>query len=219
MEMMRQQGGQLQLLVPRAVQRRSVLDDGVFLTSYTLVVGSHAAYSTMNGYFVPFSCGGLSQPWNTLPFPTVAGESLIRPSNCIVRLPGKRSGMYELSVLVVMGFGTHLVTHRAGYLLLPPLDCTMAPLPDNLCQIGPCTGCNKKQSASKSSPCTLCQEELVCRSYSQACTCCGACRTNPSWHLELKAKTVTDIPSLPGTASFFMLCDKSTHLYRQFGSR
>ena len=40
-----------------------------------------------------------------------------------------------------------------------------------------------------------------------------ACRTNPSWHLEVKAKTVADIPSLPGTASFFMLYDENTHLY------
>ena len=74
-------------------------------------------------------------------------------------------------------------------------------------------GCNKKQSASKRSPCTLCQKELVCGSCSQAGTCCGACRTNPGWHLEFKAKTVTDTPSLPGTASFFMLCDENTHLY------
>ena len=100
------------------------------------------------------------------------------------------------------------VTHRAGYPVLPPLDCTMAPPPDNIGQVGPCTGCNKKQSASKRSPCIL-----VCRSCSQAGTCCGACRTNPSWHLEFKAKTVTDTPSLPGTASFFMLCDENTHLY------
>ena len=40
------------------------------------------------------------------------------------------------------------------------------------------------------------------------------CRANPSWRLELKAKTVTYIPSLPGVASFFMLCDENTHLYR-----
>ena len=33
------------------------------------------------------------------------------------------------------------------------------------------------------------------------------------WHLEFKAKTVTDVPSLPGTACFFMLCDENTHLY------
>ena len=118
--------------------------------------------------------------------------------------------MYEPLVLIVMGFGTHRVTHRAGYLVLPPLDCTMAPPPDNLRQVGPCTGCNKKQSASKRSPCTLCQEELVCRSCSQARTCC---RTKPGWHLEFKTKTVTDTPSLPGTASFFMLCDENTHLY------
>ena len=199
--------------VHRAVQRRLVPDDGIFLTSYAVVVGSHAADSTTNGYFVPFSSGGLPQPWNTLPFPTVAGESLICPSDCIVPLPGKRSGMYEPLVLVVMGFGTHRVTHRAGYPVLTPLDCTMAPLLDNLGQVGPCTGCNKKQSASKRSPCTLCQEELVCRSCSHASTCCGACRTNPGWHLEFKAKTVTDSPSLPGTASFFMLCDENTHLY------
>ena len=199
--------------VHRAVQRRHVPGDVIFLTSYTLVVGSHAADSTTNGYFVPFSSGGLPQPWNALPFPTVPGESLICPSDCIVRLPGKRSGMYEPLVLIVMGFGTHRVNHHAGYPVLPPLDCTMAPPPDNLGQVVPCTGCNKKQSASKRSPCTLCQEELVCRSCSQAGTCCGACRTNPGWHLEFKAKTVTDIPSLPGTASFFMLCDENTHLY------
>ena len=171
------------------------------------------ADSTTNGYFLPLSCGGFPQPWNTLPFPTVAGESLIGPSDCILRLHGKRSGMYEPLVLIVMGFGTHRVTHRAGYPVLVPLDCTMVPPPDNLGQVGPCTGCNKKQSASKRSPCTLCQEELVCRSCSQAGTCCGACRTNPGWHLEFNAKTVTDTPSLPGTASFFMLCDENTHLY------
>ena len=199
--------------VHRAVQRRLVPDDGIFLTSYTLVVGSHAVDSTTNGYFMPFSSGGLPQPWNTLPFPMVAGESLICPSDCIVRLPGKRSGMYEPLVLIVMDFGTHRVNHRAGYPVLPPLDCTMAPPPDNLGQVGPCTGCNKKQSGSKRSPCTLCQEKLVCRSCSQAGTCCGACRTNPGWHLEFKAKTVTDTPSVPGTASFFMLCDENTHLY------
>ena len=39
------------------------------------------------------------------------------------------------------------------------------------------------------------------------------CRTKPSWHLEFKTKTVTDVPSLPGTASFFMLCDENTHVY------
>ena len=33
--------------------------------SYTLVVGSLAVDSTTNGYFVPFSSGGLHQPWNT----------------------------------------------------------------------------------------------------------------------------------------------------------
>ena len=43
--------------------------------------------------------------------------------------------------------------------------------------------------------------------------CFGARRTNPGWPLEFNAKTVTDIPSLPGAASFFMLCDKNTHLY------
>ena len=199
--------------VHRAVQRRLVLDDGIFLMSYTLVVGSHAADSTTNEYFIPFSCGGLPQPWNTLPFPTVAGESLICPSDCMVCLPGKRSGMYEPLVPFVMGFGTHCVTHRAEYPVLPPLDCTMAPTPDNIGQVGPCTGCKKKQSASKRSPCTQCQEELVCRSSSQVGTCCGAYRTNPGWHLEFKAKTVTDTPCLPGTASFFMLCDEKTHLY------
>ena len=35
----------------------------------------------------------------------------------------------------------------------------------------------------------------------------------PRLALGIKAKTVTDIPSLPDTASFFMLCDESTHLY------
>ena len=199
--------------VHRAVQRRLVPDDGIFLMSYALVVGSHAADSTTNGYFVPFNFGGLPQPWNTLPFPTVAGESLICPSDCIVRLPGKGSGMYEALVLIVMGFGTHRVTHSAGYPNLPPLDCTMAPPADNFGEVGPCIGCSKKQSASKRSPCTLCEEELVCRRCSQARTCCGACRTNPGRHLEFKAKTVTDTPSLPGTASFFMLCDETTHLY------
>ena len=199
--------------VHRAVQRRLVPDDRSFLTSYTVVVESHAAHSTTNGYLVPFSSGGLPQPWNTLPFPTVAGESLICPSDCIGHLLGKRSGMYEPLVLIVLGFGIHRVTHRAGYLVLPPLDCTMAPLPDNLGQVGPCTGCNKKQSTSKRSPCTLCQEELVCRSCSQAGICCRSCRTNPGWHLEFKAKTVIDTPSLSGTASFFMLCDENTHLY------
>ena len=152
--------------VQRAGPRRLVPDEGIFLPSYTLVVGSHAADSTTNGYFVPFSSGGLPQPWNTLPFPTVAGESFFCPSDCIVRLPWKRSGMYEPLVLIVMGFGTHRVTHCAGYPVLPPLDCTMAPPRDNLGQVGPCTECNKKQSASKRSPCALCQEELVCRSSS-----------------------------------------------------
>ena len=37
---------------------------------------------------------------------------------------------------------------------------------------------------------------------------CAVCRTNSGWHLEFKAKTVTDIPSLPGTASFFMFYDE-----------
>ena len=73
--------------VHRAVQRRLVPDDGI-LTSYTLVVGSHPADSTTNGYLIPFSSGGLPQPWNRLPFPTVAGESLICPSDCNVRLLG-----------------------------------------------------------------------------------------------------------------------------------
>ena len=76
--------------------------------SYTLVVGSHAADSTMNGYFVPLCSGGLPQSWNTLPFPTVAGESLICPSDYNVRLSGKGNGMYEPLVLIVMGFG-HIV--------------------------------------------------------------------------------------------------------------
>ena len=199
--------------VHRAVQRRLVRNDGIFLTSYTLVVGSHAADSTTNGYFVPFRYGGLVQPWNTLPVPTVAGESLFCPLDCLFRLLGKRNGMYEPLVLIVMGFGTHRVTHRAGYLVLPPLDCTMAPPPGNVGQVGPCTGCNKKQSASQRSPWTLCQEELVCRTCSQVGTCRGACRTNPGWHLEFKAKMVTDTPSLPGTARFFMFCDENTHLY------
>ena len=143
--------------IHRAAQRRLVLDDRIFFTSYTLVVGPHAADSTTNGYFVPYSSGGLPQPWNGLPFPTVAGELFICSSDCIVRLPGKRSGMYEPLVLIGMGFGTHRVTHRAKYPVLPPLDCTMAPPPDNLGQDGPCTGCNKKQSASNRSLCTLCQ--------------------------------------------------------------
>ena len=128
-------------------------------------------------------------------------------------LPGKSSGMYEPSVLIVMGFGTHPVPHCAGYPVLPPLGCTMLPPPDNLGQVGRCTGCSKKQSATKRPHCTHCQEELVCRSCSQAGICCGVCRTNLGWLLESKAKTVTDIPSLPGTASFFMLCDENTHLY------
>ena len=62
-------------------------------------------------------------------------------------------------------------------------------------------------------PLYLCQEELVRRSYSQAGICCGVCCTNPGWHLEFKAKTVADIPSLPCTASFFVLCDENTHFY------
>ena len=53
----------------------------------------------------------------------------------------------------------------------------------------------------------------MCLSCSQAGICCGVCRTNLGWHLEFKAKTVTDITSLPGTASFFLLCDENTHLY------
>ena len=59
----------------------------------------------------------------------------------------------------------------------------------------------------------MCQEELVSRSCSQVGACYGACRTNPCWHLEFKAKTVTVTPSLPCTASFFMLCDENTHVY------
>ena len=105
------------------------------------------------------------------------------------------------------------MTHRSRYLVLPPLDCTMTPPPDNLGQVAPCTRFNKKQSASKRFPCTLCQEESSYRRCSPAGTCCGAGGTNPSWHLQFKAKTVTDTPSLPGTASFFMLCDENTHLY------
>ena len=75
-----------------------------------------------------------------LPFPKVPGESLICPADCIVRLLGKRSGMYETLVLIVVGFGTHCATHRAGYPVLPPHDCTMAPPPDNFGHVGPCTG-------------------------------------------------------------------------------
>ena len=145
-------------LVRRAFQRRLVPDDGIFLTSYALVIGSHAADITTNGYFIPFRSRGLPQPCNTLPYPPVPGESLVCPSNCIVRLPGKRSSMYEPLVLIVLGFGTHHVTHRAGYPALPSLDCTMASPLDNLGQVGPCTSCNKKQNASKRCPCTMCQE-------------------------------------------------------------
>ena len=72
---------------------------------------------------------------------------------------------------------------------------------------------NKKQSASKRSPCTVCQEELVFRSCFHTGICCGLCRTNPTWQLEFKAKTITVIPNLRGRASFFMLCDENTHLY------
>ena len=39
------------------------------------------------------------------------------------------------------------------------------------------------------------------------------CGTNPIWAFEFEVKTVTDISSLPGTASFFMLCAEKTHLY------
>ena len=152
--------------VHRAVQRCLVPDDGMILISYILLNGSNTAESATNGYFPPFSSRGLPQPWKTLPFPTEPGESLVGPSDCIARLHGKRSGMHAPLVLVVMGFGTHGVTHRAGYLALPPLDCTMTPPPHNLRQAQPCTGCNKKQSVSKRSPCNLCQEELVCRSCS-----------------------------------------------------
>ena len=63
--------------VDRAVQRCLVPHDGVILTSFTLVVGSHTADSTTNGYFVRFSCGGLPQLWNTLPFPTVPRHSFV----------------------------------------------------------------------------------------------------------------------------------------------
>ena len=121
--------------------------------------------------------------------------------------------MYEPLLLIVMGFGIRRVTHRARYLLLPPLDCTMAPSPDSLGQVGPCIGCNKKQSAGKTSPCTVLQKELVCQSYSQAGFCGGVCRTYSGWHLECKVKRVTDIPCLPGTASFFMLCNENTDFY------
>ena len=86
--------------VHRAVQRRLVPDDGIFLTSYALVVGSHTADSTTNGYFVPLSSGGLPQPRNTLPFPTVPGESLVCPSDCIVRLPGNWVCMSRWSSLL-----------------------------------------------------------------------------------------------------------------------
>ena len=54
----------------------------------------------------------------------VSATCWISASNLIVRLPGKRSGMYEPLVLIGMGFGTHRVTHRAVYPVLPPLDCT-----------------------------------------------------------------------------------------------
>ena len=81
-----------------------------------------------NGYFVPFSSEGLLQPWNTLSFPSEPRESLVQ-SDCIVHLRGKRNGMHEPLVLTVMGFGTHRVTHRAGYPVLRPIDCTMAPPP------------------------------------------------------------------------------------------
>ena len=52
----------------------------------------------------------------------------------------------------------------------------------------------------------------MCRSYSHGIFC-GVCHTNPGWHLEFKAKTVIDMPSLQGMASFFTLCDENTHLY------
>ena len=69
----------------RAVQRYLLPDDGIFLTSYTLVVASHAVDSTTSRYCVPFSSGGLPQPWNALPpFPTEPGEWLVCPSDCIV---------------------------------------------------------------------------------------------------------------------------------------
>ena len=200
-------------LAHRAVQRRLVPDDGIFLTSYTLVVGLHTADITTNGYFVQFISGGLPQLWNVLPFPTEPGESLVFPFDCIVRFRSKRSGVYEPLVLIVMGFETHRVNRLARYPVLPPLDCTMFPRRDNLGQVGPCTGCNKKQSANKRSLCTVCQPELVCRSSSQASICCGVCRPNPHWHLEFKVKLVTDLPSLPSTASFVMLCGENTHLY------
>ena len=70
-----------------------------------------------------------------------------------------------------------------------------------------------QQEAKRHQKVKLCEGELLCQSCSQAGTCCGACRTNPGWHLEFKAKTVTDTPRLPGTASLFMLCDENTHLY------
>ena len=89
----------------------------------------------------------------------------------------------------------------------------MLPPPDDLGQVGQCTGCNKKQSTNKRSPCTLCQQELVCGSCIHAGVCCGLCRTTPGWQLDSKATMVVDIPSLPRTASFFMLCNENTNLY------
>ena len=121
--------------------------------------------------------------------------------------------MHEPLVLILIGFGTHPVPHRATHAVLLALDRTMLPPPNNLGQVGPCIGGNKKQSPSTRSPCTLRQEELVCRSCSQAGMYCAVCRTNPGWHLEFKLKTVTNILSLPGTPSVFMLCTENTHMY------
>ena len=80
-----------------------VPNDDVFLSSYTLLVGSRAVDSPTNGYFVPFNSGGLPQPWKTLPFPSELNGPL----------DGKRRGMQEPMVLIVMGFETHCATHRA----------------------------------------------------------------------------------------------------------
>ena len=69
------------------------------------------------------------------------------------------------------------------------------------------------QSAGKRSSCTLCQEELVCRSCFRERICGGMCRTILGWHLEFEAKTVTDISSLLCTTSLLMVCHENTHLY------
>ena len=59
--------------------------------------------STMNGYFVTFSCGGLPQPWNTLTFPMELGESLVCPSDYIVRLAPTALFASLVSTMVCMG--------------------------------------------------------------------------------------------------------------------